>query len=186
MRRVLLSLAPVLLALLAGCSSTSQLVTGTPRPPIDPSQVRVYFTPPPNGFEEIARLDTASGGFTYGEQNKLNDVINKLRIEAAKLGANGVLFVGAENSYGGSSIGVGAGGGSYGGYHGGNFSSGGIGVSISPTKKYAHGVAIFVANPPPPDAMPPPPMPQGAQPQPQGAKPQPQGTQPQSALSKGE
>ncbi|HEY5851570.1 MAG TPA: hypothetical protein VIT62_12500 [Lysobacter sp.] len=169
MRRVLLSVVPLLLVLLAGCQSTSQLVTGTPRPPIDPAQVRVYFTPPPNGFEEIARLETASGGFTYGEQNKLNDVINNLRIEAAKLGANGVLFVGSENSYGGSSIGVGAGGGSYGGYHGGNFSSGGVGVSISPTKKYATGLAIYVANPPPPErALPntspqptPPPPPQG-------------------------
>lgn len=154
MRRVLLSLIPLLLTVLAGCSSTSQLVTGTPRAPIDPSQVRIYFTPPPGGYEEIAQLETASGGFTYGEQNKLNDVINNLRIEAAKLGANGVLFVGSENSYGGSSIGVGAGGGSYGGYRGGNFSSGGIGVSISPTKKYAHGVAIYVVNPPPPEQMP--------------------------------
>ena len=180
MRRVLLSLIPLLL-LLAGCSSTSQLVTGTPRPPIDPSQVRIYFTPPPGGYEEIAQLETASGGFTYGEQNKLNDVINNLRIEAAKLGANGVLFVGSENSYGGSSIGVGAGGGSYGGYRGGNFSSGGIGVSISPTKKSAHGVAIYVANPPPPEQMP-------AMPQPQGTPPQgtpPQGTQPPATPPQG-
>jgi hypothetical protein len=137
------------LAVLAGCSSTSQLVTGTPRAPVDPSQVRVYYTPPPGGFEEIAQLQTASGGFTYGEQNKLNDVINKLRIEAAKLGANGVLFVGTENSGGNSSVGVGVGGGSYGGYRGGSFSSGGIGVNISPTKKYASGVAIWVPNPPP-------------------------------------
>ena len=149
MRRIASILAALALAGLAGCSSTSQLVTGTPRAPIDPSQVRVYYTPPPGGYEEIARLQTASGSFTYGEQNKLNDVINNLRMEAAKLGANGVLFVGTEDSGGGSSVGVGVGGGSYGGYHGGNFSSGGIGVNISPTKKYAHGVAIHVPNPPP-------------------------------------
>ncbi|MDR0184350.1 lipoprotein [Lysobacter arvi] len=158
MRRIASILAALALAALAGCSSTSQLVTGTPRAPIDPSQVRVYYTPPPGGYEEIARLQTASGSFTYGEQNKLNDVINNLRMEAAKLGANGVLFVGTEDSGGGSSVGVGVGGGSYGGYHGGNFSSGGIGVNISPTKKYAHGVAIHVANPPPmnePQAPPP-------------------------------
>ncbi|MFC3550682.1 hypothetical protein ACFOLC_06585 [Lysobacter cavernae] len=152
MRRLL----PLLLLalVLAGCASTSQLVTGTPRAPIDPAQVRVYFTAPPGGFEEIARLQTASGSFTYGEQNKMNAVINNLRIEAAKLGANGVLFVGTEDGYGGSSIGVGAGGGSYGGYRGGSFSSGGIGVSISPSKKYAHGLAIFVRNPPPPETVP--------------------------------
>ena len=140
MRRVLLSLIPLLL-LLAGCSSTSQLVTGTPRPPIDPSQVRIYFTPPPGGYEEIAQLETASGGFTYGEQNKLNDVINNLRIEAAKLGANGVLFVGAQNSVGGSNVGVGVGGGSSSGYRGGSFSGGGVGVNISPS-----GVGVFARS----------------------------------------
>ena len=149
MRRIATTLAALALAALAGCSSTSQLVTGTPRSPIDPAQVRVYYTPPPGGFEEIARLETASGSFTYGEQNKLNDVIAKLRTEAAKLGANGVLFMGTQDSGGGSSVGVGVGGGSYGGYHGGNFSSGGIGVNISPTKKFAQAGAIYVANPPP-------------------------------------
>jgi len=149
MRRIATTLAALALAALAGCSSTSQLVTGTPRAPVDPSQVRVYYTPPPGGFEEIARLETSSGSFTYGEQNKLNDVIAKLRTEAAKLGANGVLFMGTQDSGGGSSVGVGVGGGSYGGYHGGNFSSGGIGVNISPTKKFAQAVAIYVANPPP-------------------------------------
>lgn len=167
MRRTMRSLIGIallvpVLAVLAGCSSTSQLVTGTPRAPIDPSQVRVYYAPPPGGYEEIAQLETSSGGFTYGEQNKLDDVINNLRAQAAKLGANGVLFVGSQNSMGGSSIGVGAGGGSYGGYHGGSFSSGGIGVSISPTKKYASGVAIYVPNPPPvqqPPVTPAPPVP---------------------------
>lgn len=150
----------VLALFLVACSSNSQLITGTARPPIDPSQVRVYFSPPPGGFEEIAQLETASGSFTYGEQNKMNSVIAHLREEAAKLGANGVLFVGSENSYGNSSVGVGAGGGNYGGS---GFSSGGVGVSISPTKKFARGVAIYVPNPPPEapaPAMPPQPQPQ--------------------------
>ena len=158
MRRIVSILAALALALLAGCSSTSQLVTGTPRAPIDPSQVRVYYTPPPGGFEEIARLETASGSFTYGEQNKLNDVIAKLRTEAAKLGANGVLFMGTQDTGGGSSVGLGVGGGSSSGYRGGSFSGGGIGVNISPTKKFAQAVAIYVANPPPmtaPQAPPP-------------------------------
>jgi hypothetical protein len=154
-------LTSTLTLLLAACASNSHLITGTARPPIDPSQVRVYFSPPPGGYEEIAQLETSSGAFTYGEQNKMNSVIAKLREEAAKLGANGVLFVGTQNSYGNSSVGVGAGGGNY---HGNGFSSGGVGVSISPTQKYAHGVAIYVPNPPP-EAQP--------QPQPQ-TKPQPQ------------
>ena len=148
----------VLLALLtlvlAACAS-SHVLTGRARPPIDPAQVRVYFAPPPNGYEEIAILESASGAFTYGEQNKMNSVIRKLRAEAAKLGANGVLFQGTEEGYGGGSgVSVGAGGGRFGGR---SFTSGGIGVDISPTQKYARGIAVYVANPPPPEDMGPPP-----------------------------
>lgn len=143
MRRILILSLTVLA--LAACAS-SALVTGRPRPPIDPSQVRVYFSAPPGPYEEIARLQTGSGAFTYGEQNKMNSVVAKLRNEAAKLGANGVLFTGTEDGYGGSSVGVGAGGGRIGGR---GFSSGGVGVSISPSQKYAYGLAIYVPNPPP-------------------------------------
>ena len=91
------------MTVLAACASR-HVLTGTPRPPIDPSQVRVYFAPPPSGYEEIALLESNSGAFTYGEQNKMNSVIGKLRVEAAKLGANGVLFQGTEDGYGGSGI----------------------------------------------------------------------------------
>lgn len=141
---------------LAACASSSVLV-GQPRPPIDPAQVRVYFSPPPNGYEKIAMLESNSGAFTYGEQNKMNSVLAKLRKEAARYGANGVLFGGTENGYGGSAVSVGAGGGSVGGH---GFSGGGVGVSISPTQKYAQGMAIYVANPPPMEAPPQVPPPQ--------------------------
>lgn len=147
--------AALLLSGLAACAS-SHVLTGTPRPPIDPSQVRVYFSPPPGGYEEIALLDTRSGAFTYGEQNKTNAVIGKLRAEAAKLGANGVLFQGTEDGYGGGGVSVGAGGGRIGGD---SFSSGGVGVSISPRPKYARGIAIHVANPPPMERQAPTPTP---------------------------
>ena len=147
----------MLTTMLVACAS-GHILTGKPRPPIDPSQVRVYFAPPPNGYEEIALLESNSGAFTYGEQNKMNSVIGKLRVEAAKLGANGVLFQGTEDGYGGSGMSVGAGGGRVSG--GGNsFSSGGVGVSISPRQKFARGVAVYVANPPPIEAAPPPPPP---------------------------
>ena len=143
---MLRTLTAALLALTLAACATSHILTGQPRAPIDPSQVRVYFDPPPAGYEEIALLETRSGAFTYGEQNKTDQVIDKLRVEAAKLGANGVLFQGTSDSWGGTGVSVGAGGGSYGGS---SFSSGGIGVSVTPTQKYARGVAIFVANPPP-------------------------------------
>lgn len=143
--------ATVLSLSLVACA-TSAIVTGRARAPIDPSQVRVYFTPPPGGYEEIARLETSSGAFTYGEQNKMDAVIGKLRVQAAKLGANGVLMQGTENGYGGGGVSVGAGGGRFGGS---SFRSGGVGVDISPRQKYAYGLAVYVANPPPMDAPPP-------------------------------
>jgi len=155
---------PILLSclLLAACAS-SALVTGTPRAPIDPSQVRIYFQAPPGGYEEIALLESNSGAFTYGEQNKMDSVVAKLRKEAAKLGANGVLFQGTADGYGSGGVSVGAGGGRVGGS---SFSGGGIGVNISPRQKYARGIAIHVLNPAAVDETPPMPEP-GPQPEPQ-------------------
>lgn len=143
-------LAATMLAL-AACAS-SHVLTGTPRPPIDPSQVRIYYGPPPGGYEEIARLEVASGSFTYGEQNKSNAVIAKLRKEAAKLGANGVLFQGTADGYGGGGVSVGGGAGRYGGH---THTGVGVGVNISPQQKYANGIAVWVANPPPEETPPP-------------------------------
>ena len=138
------------LLLLAGCA-TSAMVTGRVRPPIDPAQVRVYTMPPPGGFEEVAQLESQSGAFTYGEQNKLDSVLANLRKQAAKLGANGVLLVGTENGRGGGGTSVGVSGGSFGSH---SYGGVGVGVDISPTKKYAHGIAIYVPNPPPPEPQP--------------------------------
>ncbi|MFD0738726.1 hypothetical protein ACFQZQ_05475 [Lysobacter koreensis] len=147
--------AVALTLLLAACAS-SHVLTGRARPPIDPAQVRVYFAPPPNGYEEIAILETASGAFTYGEQNKMDSVIGKLRAEAAKLGANGVLFQGTDEGYGGGGVSVGAGGGRFGGR---SFSGGSVGVDISPRQKFGRGLAVYVANPPPMESSGAPPRP---------------------------
>ena len=135
---------------MAGCSSTSRVMLGPTYPPLSPEQVRIYYQSPPR-YREIALLETESGGFTYGEQNKTNAVLNKLRVEAARLGANGVLFQGTQNGYGGSGVGVGIGGGHFGG-HGGF--SGSVGVDLSPSQKHARGMAIFVTDPPPMDVPP--------------------------------
>jgi hypothetical protein len=140
---------------LAGCAS-SHILTGTPRPPIDPAQVRVYYGSPGVPFEEVALLETSSGAFTYGEQNKADSVMRKLREEAASLGANGILFQGTADGYGGGGVSVGAGTGRFGGR---SFTSGGVGVNISPRQKYGRGVAIYLPDPPPEQAPPMPPAP---------------------------
>ncbi|QCO68577.1 hypothetical protein E4582_09765 [Luteimonas yindakuii] len=142
--RTLFLLAAV--SLLAACAS-SHILTGTPRAPIDPAQVRIYHGAPPGSYEEIAVLRTQSGAFTYGAQNKTDSVLRKLREEAAKLGANGVLLQGvADEGPGGGGVSVGAGGGRFGGR---SFSSAGVGVNVSPSQQYGSGIAIWIANPPP-------------------------------------
>lgn len=149
--RIVRPLLLLLFALaLAGCA-TSHVLTGTPRAPIDPAQVRIYHSPPPGGYEEIAVLETSSGAFTYGEQNKVDAVLRRLREEAASLGANGVLFQGTADGYGGSNVSVGAGGGRVGGR---GFGGVGVGVNVSPRQKHAGGIAIHVPNPPPAEIQP--------------------------------
>src|SRR5690606_25249927 len=145
MRVVSISLLLLLALLLAGCT-TSHTLTGTPRPPIDPSQVRIYHSPPPGGSEEIALLRTRRGALTYGDQNKIDSVMRKLRQEAAGLGANGVLVQGTADGYSNSSVSVGAGGGRFGGR---SYGGVGVGVNVSPTQVHASGIAIHVPNPHP-------------------------------------
>ena len=149
-RRAALVPLCLLLVLLAACTS-SHVLTGMPRPPIDPSQVRIYYGPPPGGYEEIARLEVRSGAFTYGAQNKSNAVIRNLRREAARLGANGVLLQGTGEGPDRSAVSVGGGVGRFGGR---TASSVGVGVNISPTPTYGSGIAVWVENPPPPEPEP--------------------------------
>lgn len=144
-RPIRLLLLSSCLAMLAGCASSHMLV-GTPRAAIAPEQVRIYQDPPAVPYEEIALLDVSSGAFTYGEQNKTNAVMERLRKEAAKVGANGVIFGGTARGYGGGGVSVGAGGGSIGRH---SYGGVGVGVDISPQQKYARGTAIYVPNPPP-------------------------------------
>lgn len=156
----LAALALLSAGLLSACASGGPLVTGTPRAPIDPAQVRFYYDMPA-GAEQIAIIDANSGAFTYGNANKTNAVMQKLRERAAGLGANGVVYRGTVSAPGNSRVGVGVGGGHISGGHGGggSFSSAGVGVNISPTQKYAEAAAVYIANPPPEDAPPPPPAP---------------------------
>jgi len=134
-------LVPLFLVVLLSACASSHTLTGTARAPIGPEQVQIYHAAPTTPYEEIAQLTTSSGAFTYGEQNKTNSVLNKLRREAAKLGANGVLFVGATDGPGGSAVSLGGGVGRGGGR---SFSAGGVGLSLSPKQKNAVGIAIYV------------------------------------------
>lgn len=126
--------------LIAGCASSSSRVIGQARPPIRPEQVRVYEAAPPR-YEEIATLDASSAArFFHGSRQTDDEAIQRLKEEAAKVGANGILLtlVGDEPS---GSIGIGVGGGGYATRHS---AVGGEASGAAPlVKTGAHGLAIY-------------------------------------------
>jgi len=138
--------AGLLVALVSACAGTSHVITGKPRAPIDPSQVTIYSVAPPQ-YEEIAVIDASSQmSFAFGDQNKMNAVMDRLKKEAASLGANGVLLQGTgSQGAGGVSTGVGVGGVSGGG--GGGVGVG-TGISLSSPAKTGRGLAIHVPGNP--------------------------------------
>ncbi len=124
-----------------GACATSHVMMGQARPPISPSLVQVYVHPPAAKYEEIAMLDTSSrGGFGFTAQGKTDVVINRLKEEAAKLGANGVLLQGVGDQPGGS-ISTGFGQASA---YGNQATAGGIGFSGNVMQKVGSGIAIYV------------------------------------------
>src|ERR1700675_3804588 len=84
-----------LIAVLAACAASESFVlVGTARPAISPAEVKIYSHPPPT-FEEIALLNASSNSvFTPGGQKTVDTVIERLKEQAAKLGANGVILEG--------------------------------------------------------------------------------------------
>ena len=133
------ALTVALTALLLAACATSHVMLGKARPPISPEEVQVYDHPPPGPYQEIARLDTSSqGSFSFTAQGKTDAIIRRLKAEAAKLGANGVLLEGIADQVSGS-IGTAAG---TGGYSGG----GGIGINAGLSRKIGGGLAIYVGQ----------------------------------------
>jgi hypothetical protein len=132
-----------ILALAACGSSDSFVMVGAARPAISPADVKIYSHPPPN-YEEIALLNASTSHmFTPGGQTTIDEVIEKLKEQAAKLGANGVVLEGFSDRQTGS-LGTGVGGGSASG----NSAVGvGVGGSLGIYKKNGQGRAIFVPPP---------------------------------------
>lgn len=135
MPRRLLSALALSALLLAGCASTHRVILAPPRPAIAVEQVKVYHVAPKR-FEEIARLESSSA-IGFGTSGQTDAAIARLRREAAKLGANGVLLLGVGSVAPPVSVGVGTGVhrshvGVYGGF------------GIPTTQRQAVGVAIHV------------------------------------------
>ena len=123
--------------MLSACATSSHVVTGTEREPIDPSAVTVYSEAPSQEYEVVATV-SASSSRGLSQQGRVDAATQELIEEAAKLGANGVIIKGA-NDTGGVSTGISTGisGGSRG------FSSG-LGTSFTIHSADMKGQAIYV------------------------------------------
>lgn len=121
--------------LLSGCASSSILVSNA-RPPIDPDQVRILVDPPVK-YDKIAILDAGSrNSWAITDQGKTNKVVQRLKKEAAKVGANGILLSGVADQQIGS-----VGSGQAWGY--GNTAYG-FGIQSGVFQKKGQGLAIYV------------------------------------------
>jgi hypothetical protein len=127
---------------LTGCQ-TSHVLVGRVRPPISPDQVQIYLHPPAGKYEEIALLDTSSkNSFSFTAQGKTDAVIERLKKEAAKLGANGILLSGVGDQASGS-VGTGFGAATGSGH---TAFGGGFGSSATVFQKKGVGMAIYLES----------------------------------------
>jgi hypothetical protein len=97
----------VFFAVLFGCATSSAVIVGEKRPAISPEEVKLYIDPP-SQFETIAILQSSSD-VNFSNQAAQDRAIAKLKKEAAKIGANGLLITGIGQGSGGAPFSLGAG-----------------------------------------------------------------------------
>ncbi|MBV1888964.1 MAG: DUF4156 domain-containing protein [Proteobacteria bacterium] len=78
---------------IAGCTimDGNAIVIGNTRSSLSPEQVRLYRTAPDN-FEEIAIVSASAGHDFQKSSSLMNSAIERIKQEAAKVGANGVIL----------------------------------------------------------------------------------------------
>lgn len=140
-KRLLVALGGM--ALVAACAPSSHVLIGTQRAPISPAEVKIYSHAPPQ-YEEVAILNASSKSvFTPGGQAAMDKVVLRLKEQAAKLGANGVILEEFSDRETGS-VGTGVGSDSYSR----NSTVGvGVGGSLGIFSKTGKGRAIYVPAP---------------------------------------
>jgi len=96
------SIVLLLAMILIGCYPVSHIVVGETKSPISPSQVKI-LAEYPDEYEIIARID-ASSEFAFKDpsinitwQSKMDKIMERLKIEAAQLGANGIVIENTDN-----------------------------------------------------------------------------------------
>ena len=83
----------LILSLMIGCTIVdgTSIVTGKKRDPISVDDVQIYRVAPEN-YEEIAIVSASAGHDFKSNESLLNSTVKRLKEEAAKVGANGVLL----------------------------------------------------------------------------------------------
>lgn len=114
------------LTVLFGCATGSSIVTGKVRPAINPSDVKLYLESPIK-YETIGIVE-ASSEVEFSSQAAQDRAIQELKVQAARIGANGVLIKNTGNQSG-DMVG---------------FFSGGVFFAGASEKKTAMGNAILV------------------------------------------
>jgi hypothetical protein len=85
-----------------GCVPVSHIIVGDQREPINPSNVEIYLDYPEQ-YEKIALIDAGSNfafkdpAILFDWQSKMDKATERLKIEAAKLGANGIMIINTDN-----------------------------------------------------------------------------------------
>src|SRR5258708_29864492 len=129
---------------LAACATSTQVLTGAPRSPLLAAEVRVYTQAPPQSFDEIALLGaTRKSVSTAGAERAIAKMIEAMRLQAAQLGANGLLLEDISDS---DPVSIGSGVGSQTYTHTTSLTAG-FGGSLGVKKKTVKDRAIFVPPP---------------------------------------
>jgi hypothetical protein len=89
------SLAILILISASACNVTSgsRIVVGNTRPAIAPESVKIYLRPPAK-YEEIAIVNATSKNAFASDQSLTDSALFRMKKDAAKLGANGILLSG--------------------------------------------------------------------------------------------
>jgi len=126
---------------MTGCASpSSSVLLGEARAPIESTAVKLYLEAP-EAYEKIALIEaTSDSSWSFGEQAKMDAVVQRLKEAAAELGANGILLQSTGEQQG-SSVHLGTGTGGYSGNVGFGIS---LGRTFGLTDKTAQAMAIYV------------------------------------------
>ena len=133
MHKMIKNLVILIVMFFIGCVPVSHIIVGDKREPINPSDVEIYLDYPEQ-YDKIALIDAGSNfafkdpAILFDWQSKMDKATERLRIEAAKLGANGIMIINTDNKI----------------YQSSSSDGKGSSSSSSHTEKFVKAIAIYV------------------------------------------